>query len=151
MPAADDVEAIRTLIHRYAELVDLGELDAVAELFAHATWRSSVRDDVLCGTEQVRRAYDGVVLYDGIPRTKHVISNVAVELAADAATATARSYFTVLQARPDLPLQLILSGRYDDRLEHVDGAWRFADCLIIPDFIGNLGRHMVAGSVSEEA
>jgi 3-phenylpropionate/cinnamic acid dioxygenase small subunit len=151
MPAADDVEAIRTLIHRYAELIDLGELDAVAELFAHATWRSSVRDDVLRGTEQVRRAYDAVVLYDGTPCTMHVISNVAVELAADAATATARSYFTVLQARADLPLQPILAGRYHDRFERVDGAWRFADRMITPEFVGNLSRHMVVGSVLEDA
>lgn len=151
MSSAADVDAIRTLIHRYAELIDLGALDAVAELFAHATWRSSMRDDVLRGTEEVRRAYDGVVLYDGIPRTKHVITNVMVELADDENAADARSYFTVLQARPDLPLQAILAGRYYDRFERAEDQWRFADRMIVPDFIGDLGRHIAPGSALEDA
>src|SRR5438105_13715483 len=33
----DDVEAIRALIHEYAELMDLGKLDAVAALVMHRT------------------------------------------------------------------------------------------------------------------
>jgi 3-phenylpropionate/cinnamic acid dioxygenase small subunit len=138
----DDVEAIRALIHRYAELIDLGELDAVAALFTHGTWSSPGRGTPLRGAEQVRRAYDGVILYDGIPSTKHVISNVTIEIADDGATATACSYFTVLQARPDLPLQPIIAGRYHDRFERADDAWRFADRQIIPDLIGDLSRHL---------
>ena len=138
----DDVEAIRALIHRYAELIDLGDLNAVAALFTHGTWSSPGRGTPLRGAEQVRHAYDGVILYDGIPSTKHVISNVTIEVADDAATATARSYFTVLQARPDLPLQPIIAGRYHDRFERADGRWRFADRQIIPDLIGDLSRHL---------
>jgi len=136
----DDVEAIRALIHRYAELIDLGELDDLAALFAHGTWSSPGRGTPLRGTEQVRRAYDGVILYDGTPSTKHVISNVTIEVMGDAATA--RSYFTVLQARPDFPLQPIIAGRYHDRFERVEGRWRFADRQIIPDLIGDLSRHL---------
>jgi ketosteroid isomerase-like protein len=138
----DDVEAIRALIHEYAELIDLGQLDAVAALFTHGTWSSPGRGTPLRGAEQVRHAYDGVILYDGIPCTKHVISNVTIEIADDGATATARSYFTVLQARPDLPLQPIIAGRYHDRFERADDAWRFADRQIIPDLIGDLSRHL---------
>jgi 3-phenylpropionate/cinnamic acid dioxygenase small subunit len=138
----DDVEAIRALIHRYAELIDLGELDALAALFAHATWSSPGRGTPLRGAEQVRRAYDGVILYDGIPRTKHVISNVTIEVADDRSSATARSYFTVMQARPDLALQAVIAGRYHDRFDRVDDAWRFADRQIIPDLIGDLSEHL---------
>ena len=141
MPA-DDVEAIRALIHEYAELIDLGHLDAVAALFTHGTWSSPGRGTPLRGAAQVRHAYDGVILYDGIPGTKHVISNVTIELSDDGTAAAARSYFTVLQARPDLPLQTIIAGRYHDRFERVDGRWRFADRQIIPDLIGDLSRHM---------
>jgi ketosteroid isomerase-like protein len=139
---ADDIEAIRALIHEYAELIDLGELDAVAALFAQGTWSSPGRGTPLHGAEEVRHAYDGVLLYDGIPCTKHVISNVTIEIVDDRATATARSYFTVLQGRPDFPLQAIIAGRYHDRFERVDGRWRFADRQIIPDLIGDLSRHL---------
>jgi ketosteroid isomerase-like protein len=139
---AEDVEAIRALIHEYAERIDGGDLDGLAALFADATWGSPGRGEPLRGTDQVRHAYDGVILYDGIPCTKHVISNVTIEISEDGAAATARSYFTVLQARPDLPLQAIIAGRYHDRFQRIDGRWRFADRQIVPDLIGDLSRHM---------
>lgn len=139
----DDVEGIRALIHRYAELIDLGDLDGVAALFTHGTWSSPGRGTPLRGAEQVRRAYDGVILYDGIPSTKHVISNVTIEVADNRSSATSRSYFTVLQARPELALQPIIVGRYHDRFDRVDDAWRFADREIIPDLIGDLRYHLL--------
>jgi ketosteroid isomerase-like protein len=143
----DDVDAIRALIHEYAERIDVGDLDGLAEMFAGATWGSPGRGTPLRGTEQVRRGYDGVILYDGIPSTKHVITNVTIEIADDGVTATARSYFTVLQARPDFPLQPIIAGRYHDRFERVDGRWRFADRQIIPDLLGDLSRHLRGGGL----
>jgi ketosteroid isomerase-like protein len=138
----DDVEAIRALIHEYAELIDLGQLDGVAALFTHGTWSSPGRGAALRGAEQVRRAYDGVILYDGIPSTKHVISNVTIEVTDDRTTATTRSYFTVLQRRPGFALQPVIAGRYHDRFERVDDSWRFADRQIIPDLIGDLRYHL---------
>lgn len=140
MPS-DDVDAIRTLIHEYAERIDVGDLDGLAALFTDATWGSPGRGAPLRGAKQVRRGYDGVILYDGIPCTKHVISNVTIELTGESA-ATARSYFTVLQALPDFPLQPIIAGRYHDRFERADGRWRFADRQIIPDLIGDLSHHL---------
>jgi 3-phenylpropionate/cinnamic acid dioxygenase small subunit len=140
----DDADAIRSLIHSYAELLDAGDLDGVAALFEHATWRSSTRSDVLRGSEQVRGAYRDVILYDGIPRTRHVISNVTV-VCNESPVATARSYFTVLQAVPGFPLQPVLAGRYHDELERVDDEWRFTDRLILPDLVGDLSHHMARG------
>jgi uncharacterized protein (TIGR02246 family) len=137
----DDANAIRALVHEYAERLDAGDLDGVAALFAHATWSAPIRPEPLRGTAEVRSAYDGVILYeDGTPCTKHIISNVNVEVDGD--RAAARSYFTVLQARPDLPLQPIIAGRYHDGFERVDGQWRFADRMIIPDLIGDLSKHL---------
>jgi|ERR1700730_451961 uncharacterized protein (TIGR02246 family) len=142
----DDVEAIRALVHEYAERIDTGDLDGLAAMFADATWGSPGRGRPLRGTDQVRRGYDGVILYEGIPCTKHVISNVTIELTGESAAA-ARSYFTVLQARPDFPLQPIIAGRYHDRFERVDGRWRFADRQIIPDLVGDLSQHLRGGDL----
>ena len=141
---SSDEQAILALIHAYAERLDDGDLDGVAALFAEATWRTPVRTEPLRGTAAVRRAYDAVLLYDGRPCTKHVITNVTIEVAADSATARARSYFTVLQARPDLPLQPIICGRYHDAFARDARGWRFADRLILPDLVGDLSRHMRA-------
>jgi ketosteroid isomerase-like protein len=107
-----DEQAIATLIHDYAERLDAGDLDGVAALFAAATCRTPARPEPLRGTAAVRRAYEGVLLYDGVPCTKHVVTNLTITVAAD--HAAARSYFTVMQARPDLPLQAIICGRYHD-------------------------------------
>ena len=138
-----DVEAITALIMTYAERVDAGDLDGVAALFAHATWRSPARPEPLHGTAAVRRLYDAIILYDGSPCTRHVVTNLVVELRG-ADRAQARSYFTVFQARPDFPLQPIIAGRYHDAFACVDGAWRFADRLILSDLIGDLSRHLRA-------
>jgi 3-phenylpropionate/cinnamic acid dioxygenase small subunit len=137
----DDGEQIRALIHAYAERLDGGDLDGLAELFADATWRSQGRSEVARGAEQVRRRYDDVIMYDGRPGTKHVITNVSI-VSDGADVATARSYFTVLQATPSLPLQPILAGSYHDEFERVAGPWRFRDRLIIVDLVGDLTHHM---------
>ena len=133
---------IAALVYRYADLLDQGDLDGVAALFAQATWGSGTRHERMRGTEQVRRMYDGVILYeDGTPHTKHVITNLVIEHEDGATHATARSYFTVLQAH-DGVLQPIIAGRYHDRFEHVDGEWRFAERIIHPDLQGDLSHHM---------
>jgi 3-phenylpropionate/cinnamic acid dioxygenase small subunit len=136
-----DGEQIRTLLHAYAERLDGGDLDGVAELFADATWRSQGHNDVCRGVEQVRRRYDDVILYEGRPRTKHVITNVSI-VADGSDVATSRCSFTVLQATPSLPLQPILAGSYHDEFERVAGAWRFRDRLIIVELVGDLTHHM---------
>jgi 3-phenylpropionate/cinnamic acid dioxygenase small subunit len=138
-----DAEDIRGLVHAYAELLDEGNLDGVAALFEHATWRPAGREFVATGAAEARKMYDPVILYDGTPRTKHVISNVTIEI--DGHRARARSYFTVMQAVPGFALQPILCGRYHDEFEKVGGEWRFTDRLISPDLVGDLSHHMAPG------
>jgi SnoaL-like domain len=107
---------IANLIAAYAELVDQGDFAGVGDLLADAVYIGasgtvSGRDDI----EKLLR--DHVIVYDdGTPRTKHLITNVAIEVDDAAGTAVARCYFTALQRPPGLPLQPIVSGRYQDPL-----------------------------------
>ncbi len=142
----EDVEAIRSLVHAYAELLDEGELDGVGHLFDRASYRTAGRAYPLATFDDIRRVYDDVILYDGRPSTKHVISNVTIAFADDGWNASSRCYFTVMQARPDFPLQAILSGRYHDAFTYADGEWWYADRLILPDLVGDLGHHMHPGT-----
>jgi len=136
-----DHDAIAKLIFAYAELLDGGDLEALADLFRDATLRSDRRPEARRGRDEVLRLYrDTVALYDGTPGTKHVTTNLTVEVDGD--SATARSYFTVLQARPELPLQAVIAGRYHDRFARRDGVWRFADRLILVDLVGDLRYHL---------
>jgi uncharacterized protein (TIGR02246 family) len=142
-PVSSDAEAVRALVVAYAERLDAGDLDGVAALFEDAVVRPAGSGAVLEGRDAVRRMYDPVVRYaDGTPRTQHVLSNLEVAVDAGAGTASSRCVFTVLQARPGTGLGPVLAGRYEDRFVRVDGRWRFAERVIVPDLIGDLSAHM---------
>ena len=142
---SDDWHAIETLIMTYAERVDLGDYAGVADLFDGATYRSALGDDVMVqdGRDAVLATFETLVRRypDGTPRTKHVTTNVMVEVSGD--TATARSYYTVMQQTDVLPLQPIICGRYHDAFTKQDDVWRFTDRLIFSDLIGDLSQHLL--------
>ena len=133
--------AIRALVASYGDRLDAGDLDGVAALFRNATWRSGTR--TLTGFAAVRAVYDDVILYDGVPSTRHVMGDVVVDL--DGVHATSRCSFTVFQARPGFPLQAVLVGRYHDVFACFDGTWEFRERLVHADLIGDLSLHMRRG------
>jgi 3-phenylpropionate/cinnamic acid dioxygenase small subunit len=136
-------DAIAALIYTYAERLDAGDFEGVADLFRQATFRSAGQPAVRRGRDEVLAVYrDTVALYDGSPCTRHVTTNLVIEVDVVGAAATARSYFTVLQARPELPLQVIVAGRYHDRFTQTNGEWHFTDRLIIIDLVGDLRFHL---------
>jgi hypothetical protein len=137
-----DRAEITALVHSYARRLDAGDLEGVAALFEHATWRSESTGEVLRGSEDVRKVYERVRLYDGSPRTKHLITNLSVDVEPGGNRAAAECCFTVLQGiDAGDPIKIVLSGRYVDRFERSAGVWRFSDRLFIVDLTGDLGRH----------
>jgi 3-phenylpropionate/cinnamic acid dioxygenase small subunit len=134
--------AIQNLIATYAELVDDGDFAAVAMLLADASFTGGAAS--VSGRDAIEKMLrDSLIVYDdGTPRTKHITTNVAIEIDEDAGTAVSRSYFTVLQALPDLTLQPIVSGRYQDRFARRDGRWRFVERRVRTDLVGDLSRHL---------
>ena len=143
---ASDHDAITTLIYTYAERMDAGDLEGVAQLFAQATMHSNQRSEIRHGSQAALETFrSSVVLYDGSPCTKHVTTNVMIDVNAAAGSATARSYFTVLQARPELPLQVVIAGRYHDQFARTDGGWHFTDRMIYVDLLGDLRFHLKRG------
>jgi hypothetical protein len=145
----DPYRAISDLIFTYAERIDLGDFEGVAEVLADATVTAEGVPDVWKGREAVRGLYTkGTRLYaeTGTPRTKHVTTNLIVTVDEAAGTGTARSYFCVMQAVPEsLALQPIIAGRYADAFELRDGAWRFVTRHMTVDLIGDLSQHLLQG------
>jgi hypothetical protein len=130
-------------MNEYCFSVDRGDLDGFAALFADASFEI-IGDPggPMQGSEAVRRMLDNVTLYDGKPLTKHVMSNLQVDVDEQGDSAEAQCYITVFQAvAPDFPLQPIFMGHYRDRFEKVGGSWRFSSRQISPDLIGDLGHH----------
>jgi 3-phenylpropionate/cinnamic acid dioxygenase small subunit len=134
--------AIENLIATYAELVDDADFAGVGMLLADATFMGGAGS--VSGRDAIEKMLrDRLIVYDdGTPRTKHVTTNIAIDVDEQAGTAVARSYFTVLQAVPDLALQPIVSGRYDDRFERRDGQWRFVERRVRTDLVGDVSRHL---------
>ena len=133
---------IANLLYRYAELMDGGELEHVAELFRYAQLKNG--DTLKDHNEMLAQWRQMVKIYPcGTPRTKHVVTNPIIEVDDAANTASCRSYYTVLQATDTLPLQVICAGRYHDEFERVDGKWRFRyrDYSLF-DLRGDLSDHL---------
>jgi ketosteroid isomerase-like protein len=138
-------DAIPKLIYAYAERIDAGDFAGVGELFAHATLTFEGFGDAVRGPEAIEALYTRTTrrYEDGTPRTKHVMTNVIVDTAGEA-SASSRSYFTVLQAVPGaLTLQPVIAGRYRHTYERVDGVWRVVTMHIIIDLVGDLTHHML--------
>jgi len=137
-----DRDEIAALVYRYAELLDGGDLDGVVRLFADATWRSAATGAVLRTPEEIRAVYDRIMLYDGTPKTRHLMNNLTIDLVDGADEATGRCYYTVLQGiDPGAPIQTIVAGRYHDRYRRGPNGWRFADRLFFVDLPGDQSRH----------
>jgi 3-phenylpropionate/cinnamic acid dioxygenase small subunit len=142
---SDAHHQIQNLVHRYAELIDLGDFDALGDLLAEAEVGSGEHPGALRGADAVRDMFTSTTrrYEDGTPRTKHVTTNLIVEVDDGAASATCRSYFTVLQAVPGLPLQPVVVGRYHDRFVRRDGVWRFAERRFFIDLVGDVSHHQL--------
>ena len=136
-------DAIVKLMNEYCYRIDAGDFEGFASLFEHGSFH--VLGDpagALVGKEAVLGLLQKLTLYDGELHTKHVLTNVQVDVDESAGSATAQSYITVYQAvRPDFPLQAIFLGHYHDLFEKHGDEWRFKSRKISPDLIGDMSRH----------
>jgi 3-phenylpropionate/cinnamic acid dioxygenase small subunit len=137
---------IENLMARYCRTFDEGDFAAYAELFRHGV---VVSPWYTLETPEAIQAFheQNTILYDGEPRTRHVVTNFEVEVDDGAGTATGQSYVTIYQALSDLPLQVIFVGGYVDRFTRIGETWHFAERRAVPYLFGDLSR---SGRVSLE-
>ena len=142
--SSDDRWAIEHLLNSYAHHFDSGDFDAFAALFANGTLHLRGVWQPARGVEAVREMLDArVILYDGSPRTNHLLHNSLVEASADGRTARARTYVQVLQGVDGFPIQTIATGVYDDLLtRRDDGTWEFTERTAEGGLAGDLSRHL---------
>jgi hypothetical protein len=129
-------------MNEYCYRIDSGDLQGFARLFEHGTFEViGDPEGPYLGTDAVLGMLENVTLYDGKPHSKHVMSNVQIDVGESGDTATAQCYITVFQAVPGFPLQPIFIGHYRDEFERVGSEWRFRKRSISPDLIGDLSHH----------
>lgn len=144
---SDSAREIENLIYTYAERIDAGDLEGVAALFAqgriHAV-ENGPPETVFEGATRARQMFEMAVrLYDdGTPKTRHFTTNVKVHVDDETGTARSSAYYCVTQATPDLPLQVIVTGRYRDTFHRVDGSWWFDTRTMFVDQVGDTSHHL---------
>lgn len=145
MTTFESFHAITTLLHRYAECIDLADFDGLATLFDQAILTNEGFPGEVRGGAAIAAMYRqfNKVHADGTLRTRHVTTNPIVSADEADATATCRSYFVVFQATDLVPLQPIVSGRYHDRFVCDRGTWRFAQRHILMEATGNVADHLL--------
>ena len=142
----EDSRQIENLIYSYAERIDNGDLESVAALFHNAEIFSAAHDVRRTGFDEVLEMYQtSTRLYESTatPQTKHLTTNVIIEVDEGGMKASARSYYTVIQATDSLPLQPIISGRYKDRFRKIENQWQFSSREMIVDLVGDLSAHLL--------
>jgi hypothetical protein len=139
---------IENLLYTYADRIDRGDLDGVADLFEHGLIHGREGggpETVFEGRERVRGLYGLTTRIHedtGTPKTKHLTTNAIIEVDDEAGTATAQSNYLVTQATAELPLQVIITGRYRDTFQRIDGRWWFDTRTMYVDQTGELGHHL---------
>ncbi len=144
---SDAAREIENLVYTYAERIDAGDFDGVAALFAHGRIRGmedGPPETVFEGAAQVRRMYEMAVLLhdDGTPKTKHLTTNVQIHVDDSTGTAHGSAYYCVTQATPELPLQIVVTGRYRDTFQRIDGSWWFDTRVMFIDQVGDTSHHL---------
>lgn len=139
----EDRSAIEALVFAYAERLDAGDLAGVGTLFEAGSYGAEAGPLVSGAAAIEALLRDFVILHeDGTPRTKHLTTNLVIEVDEGGDAATARSYFTVVQALPGEEPRAIALGRYRDRFTRGPAGWRFAERRAAVDLAGDLSRHL---------
>jgi hypothetical protein len=143
-PAAD-YEALKALTYEYTFRLDAGEFSGVADLLEAGHLRmvaKGMSEEPIRGHDAIEAFYASqVVTYDGDPRTRHVISNHAIEIGEGGERAEGRCYFTVLQAVPKEPIRTVVCGQYRDSFERTAEGWSFTEKVIQVDYLTAIGEH----------
>jgi len=133
--------AIPNLLYTYAMRFDDGDFDGAAALFD--------RGSVIAGGQLIA-GRDGILAmwrkwvktYDGKPLTRHLTTNPIIDLGEDGATAACQSQWTVIQAAPGFPLQIVASGRYRDSFACDAAGWHFTSREYVQtDLVGDSSAH----------
>ena len=134
-------DAIRNLMFHYCELMDAGDIERVADMFSRGSIIGADGAQLATGREETLAMYRGgnrTERTSGGRRSKHVNTNVLVDVDDAAGTAIARSYWVLLVSTSiEEPLRAIMAGSYHDTFAQADGEWHFTERRYLVDLVGN--------------
>ena len=140
--SSSDQQEVEDLLFAYASALDEGRIADCTALFARSEFTIKGVATVH-GSDGLAELFSGIIIYeDGTPRTKHIVTNVNVDIAEDGSLARANSYLTVMQRFEDKSLRAIFSGSYDDQFKKDSNGWYFTERIITGALIGDMSQHL---------
>lgn len=140
----DAHEGIERLLYHYSTTLDTGDLEGCAALFGEAGIYGLVGGAAARGAQQVLATMRGTIrMYQGAPRTRHLVTNVIIDVGDDLISGSAQSYVQVLHQAPNGPLAPIVSGTYFDRVHCLNNVWQFAERRMLIELVGDVSSHLL--------
>lgn len=133
--------AIPNLLYAYAMRFDDGDFAGAAALFDQGALIA--QGHRIEGREAILAMWSmWVKTYAGKPLTRHISTNPIIAVAEDGASATCQSQWTVIQAAPGFPLQIVATGRYRDAFARDGQGWHFTEREYFQtDLVGDSSAH----------
>lgn len=129
--SVEDCLAINDLFVRYATALDNGDVDTIVGCFTEDGSLESPAVGVYSGRAGIREFSNRFAAFRARgSQLRHVLSNLAVDVQGDTAHATA--YLVNIITRNGKS-EMMPPGRYDCRLERVNGEWLFKHRLVVLD------------------
>src|SRR5437870_4736280 len=131
MMSIEDRLAINDLFVRYTTALDAGDVETIVGCFTEDGSLESPTVGAYSGRTAIREfAVRFARFREGGSQLRHVISNLAVKLDGNRATATCYLLNVITRNGKS---ELLAPGRYECRLEKIDGEWLFKHRLVILD------------------
>ncbi|MFM7118774.1 MAG: nuclear transport factor 2 family protein [Gammaproteobacteria bacterium] len=136
----DDCVAIEQLLNHYCHKLDRGDIDAVVAMF---TEDAVLRPDYEgtgphVGRAAIRAWYTryGTQTLGAVRSLRHKISTAMIDV--DGVYATSVCYLDADSVNLTTGKRSLAGGRYEDRLQRVDGSWLLAERRILIDYASTL-------------
>ena len=146
LPGVSDTQEIANLVYEYGYRIDAGDFAGIGSLLADARLTSDDGLMNVSGADAIAAHYASTTrLYEdtGTPKTKHVFTNMQIEVDPGGTTARGKANYLVYQQTDVLPLQLIITGHYEHRFEKRGDGWRIVEKKFFVDQVGDLSQHLL--------
>ena len=126
----EDKEEIRDLITQYCLYIDSGRYGEWVDCFTE----DGVFDSPILGRWQgktaLRQFTEKYRAWTGAAQPRHCVMNVLITV--HGSLATSECYLLMTHAEGG-KTELVISGRYEDQIEKIDGKWLFKERKVCPD------------------
>ncbi len=126
--SADDRLALQDLYAEYNYAIDEGRAADFAACFTADGYLDVGLGGPTQGTEALAAFAAGT--NQAVPGLRHSVTNLRFTVDGDDVVGQA---YLLAYRQGAAGFEVLMSGRYDDRLRRVDGAWRFARRVATPD------------------